>query len=101
MTGASIAASVTTTSRIETIGLKGTGATHMDSKAIAAVVLMAAGLLGLVYGGFNYTSDTHKANVGSLHLSVDETRHVNIPVWAGIGAIVIGGVMLGVGRRRG
>jgi hypothetical protein len=73
----------------------------MNSKGIAAVVLIAAGLLGLVYGGFNYTSETHQADIGSLHMSVDETRHVNVPVWAGIGAIVLGGFMLGVGRKRG
>jgi len=73
----------------------------MNGNRIAAFVLIAAGLLGLVYGGFNYTSETHQADVGSLHLSVDETKHVNVPVWAGIGAIVIGGLMLGVGRRRG
>ena len=73
----------------------------MNVNRIAAFVLIAAGLLGLVYGGFNYTSETHQADVGSLHLSVDETKHVNVPVWAGIGAIVLGGLMLGVGRRRG
>ena len=64
-------------------------------------MLIAAGLLGLVYGGFNYTSETHQADIGSLHLSVDETKRVNVPVWAGIGAIVIGGLLLGIGRRRG
>ena len=73
----------------------------MNTSRIAAIVLIAAGILGLVYGGFNYTSETHQANVGSLHLSVDESKHVNVPVWAGIGAIVIGGLLLGVGRRRG
>jgi TRAP-type C4-dicarboxylate transport system permease small subunit len=77
------------------------GATNMDGNRIAAIVLIAAGILGLVYGGFNYTSETHQADVGSLHLSVDETKHVNVPVWAGIGAIVIGGLLLGAGRRRG
>jgi drug/metabolite transporter (DMT)-like permease len=73
----------------------------MNSNRIAAIVLIAAGVLGLVYGGFNYTSETHQADVGSLHLSVDETKHVNVPVWAGIGAIIIGGLFLGVGRKRG
>jgi len=73
----------------------------MNNNRIAAIVLIAAGVLGLVYGGFNYTSETHQADVGSLHLSVDETKHVNVPVWAGIGAIVIGALLLGVGRKRG
>ena len=72
----------------------------MNSGRIVAIVLIAAGILGLVYGGFNYTSESHKADIGSLHLAVDETKHVNVPVWAGIGAIVIGGLLLGVGRRR-
>jgi hypothetical protein len=53
----------------------------------------------LAYGGFSYTSETHQADVGSLHLSVDETKHVSIPVWAGIGAIVLGGLLLAVGRK--
>ncbi len=73
----------------------------MNGNRIAAFVLIAAGILGLVYGGFNYTSETHQADIGSLHLSVDETKHVNVPMWAGIGAIVIGGLLLGVGRKRG
>ena len=73
----------------------------MDIKKLAAIVLIAVGLLGLAYGGFNYTSETHRANIGSMHLAVDETRHVNVPVWAGIAAVVLGGLMLGVGRKRG
>jgi drug/metabolite transporter (DMT)-like permease len=74
---------------------------RMNANRIAAIVLIAAGILGLVYGGFNYTSETHQADIGSLHMSVDETKHINVPVWAGIGAIVIGGLLLGVGRKRG
>ncbi|MGH7485386.1 MAG: hypothetical protein ACREMY_07240 [bacterium] len=73
----------------------------MNGTRIAAWILIIAGALGLAYRGFNYTSETHKADVGSLHLSVDETKHVDVPVWAGIGAIVIGVVLLGVGRGRG
>jgi hypothetical protein len=72
----------------------------MSGNRIAAWILIIAGVLGLAYRGFTYTSETHKADVGSLHLSVDETKHVNVPVWAGIGAIVIGGILLGVGRGR-
>jgi TRAP-type C4-dicarboxylate transport system permease small subunit len=72
----------------------------MNGTRIAAWVLIIAGVLGLAYRGFNYTSETHKADIGSLHLAVDETKHVDVPVWAGIGAIVIGAVLLGVGRKR-
>ena len=67
---------------------------------MVAIVLVVLGILGLAYKGFSYTSETHQADVGSLHLSVDETRHVSIPVWAGIGAILLGGLLLVTGRRR-
>jgi len=71
----------------------------MNTQKLVALVLLVAGGLGLIYGGFSYTRETHQANVGSLHMSVDETRHVNIPVWAGIGALVAGGLMLAMGRK--
>jgi hypothetical protein len=50
--------------------------------------------------GFNYTSETHKADIGSLHLAVDETKHVDVPVWAGLGAILIGGALLFAANKR-
>lgn len=72
----------------------------MDTMKIAAIALMVAGLLGLAYGGFTYTQDTHEANIGSLNLSIDEKRHVNIPVWAGAGMLVVGGLMFAGGLKR-
>jgi hypothetical protein len=54
-----------------------------------------------VYGGFSYTKETHEADLGPLHMSVEEKQHVNVPVWAGVGAIVAGGFLLVVvGRRK-
>ena len=61
----------------------------MDTQKLVAILLIVAGVLGLAYGGFSYTKETHQANVGPLHLSVDEKQHVNVPVWAGVGAIVL------------
>lgn len=71
----------------------------MNMQKMVAVLLLVAGVLGLVYGGFSYTKSTHQADVGSLHLSIDETRHVNVPVWGGIGLILVGGLLLAVGGR--
>lgn len=73
----------------------------MNVVKMAAVVLIAAGVLGLVYGGFSYTKDTHEAKLGPLELSVKEKETVNVPVWAGVGAIVIGGALLLVGGKKG
>jgi hypothetical protein len=72
----------------------------MSAIKIAAIVLIAAGILGLVYGGFTYTKDTHEAKLGPIELSVKEKETVNVPMWAGVGAIVIGGILLIVPRTR-
>ena len=73
----------------------------MNALKIAAVVLIAAGVLGLAYRSFSYTKDTHEAKLGPIELSVKDKETVNIPVWAGVGAIVIGGGLLLVGGRKG
>jgi multidrug transporter EmrE-like cation transporter len=66
----------------------------MNAVKIAGIALILAGILGLTYGSFSYTKETHKATVGSIELSVKDKETVNVPVWAGVGAIVIGGVIL-------
>jgi hypothetical protein len=48
----------------------------------------------LAYGSFSYTKETHDAKVGPIELSVKDKETVNVPAWAGLGAIVIGGVIL-------
>jgi len=73
----------------------------VNAVKIAAIVLIVVGVLGLVYGSFTYTTDTHKAKLGSLELSVKETETVNVPIWAGVGAIVIGGALLLFGSKKG
>jgi len=72
----------------------------MNAVKIVAIVLIAAGILGLAYGGFSYTKETHEANIGPINLSVKEKEKVNVPVWAGVGAIVIGGALLLVGTKK-
>jgi hypothetical protein len=72
----------------------------LNSTRIAAIVLIVAGVLGLVYGSFSYTKDTHQAKLGPIELSVQEKETVNIPVWAGVGAIAIGGFLLLLGGRK-
>lgn len=71
----------------------------MSAVRIAAIVLIVAGVLGLAYGGFSYTKETHEAKVGPIELSVKEKETVNVPVWAGVGAIVVGGALLLVGTK--
>ncbi|WP_416758353.1 hypothetical protein ACNI65_17760 [Roseateles sp. So40a] len=72
----------------------------MGGIRIIGVILIIAGVLGLVYGGFSYTKENTAAKVGPIELKVEETKRVNVPLWAGIAAIAVGGVaLLGAGRR--
>jgi hypothetical protein len=66
---------------------------------IVAIVLIVAGIAGLVYGKFSYTEATHEANLGPMSIAVKEKKTVNIPLWAGIAAIVAGAVLLVVPKR--
>ncbi|HSV45863.1 MAG TPA: hypothetical protein VLJ58_08750 [Ramlibacter sp.] len=72
----------------------------MTPTRIAAMVLIVAGVLALLYGGFSYTKDTTAVKLGPIELSVKETKTVNVPVWAGVGAIVVGGLLLVLGGRK-
>ena len=66
----------------------------MNAIKMLAIALIVAGSLGLVYGGFTYTKDTHQAKIGPIELSVQEKETVNVPIWAGVGAIVAGVFLL-------
>jgi hypothetical protein len=59
-----------------------------------AIVLIVAGGLGLAYGGFTYTKDTHEARLGPIELTIKDKETVNVPIWAGVGAIVAGVILL-------
>jgi uncharacterized membrane protein len=72
----------------------------MIAVKLVAIVLIVGGVLGLTYGGFSYTKETHEAKLGPIELSVKDRQTINVPVWAGIGAIVIGGVLLLLGSKR-
>ena len=72
----------------------------MNAVKIAGIVLIVAGVLGLTYGSFSYTKETHKVVLGSLQLMVKEKQIVNIPVWASVGAIAVGGMLLLLGRKK-
>ncbi len=72
----------------------------MSSIKIVAIVLVAVGILALAYGKFSYTKDTHGFKVGSFEMSVKEKQTVNIPLWAGVAAIVAGAALLVVPLKR-
>ncbi len=73
----------------------------MNVVKMAGIALIVAGVLGLLYGSFSYTKDTHQAKIGPIELSVKETKTINVPVWAGVASILVGGALLVFGGKRG
>ena len=72
----------------------------MNSIRLAGIVVVVASVLALVYGGFSYTKDTQEAKLGPIELSVREKQTVNVPIWAGVLGIVIGGALLLYGSKK-
>ena len=72
----------------------------MNPTKLVGVVLIVIGALMLGYGGFSYTKDETAAKLGPLELSVKEKKTVNFPIWVGVGAVVVGGLLLVLGGKR-
>jgi hypothetical protein len=71
----------------------------MNAIKMAGIALIVAGVLGLMYGSFSYTKETHEAKLGPIELSIKDKETVNVPVWAGVAAIAIGGALLLFGGK--
>jgi len=72
----------------------------MNTTTIIAILLIIAGAAGLIYGQFSYTKEKHEAKIGPIELSITEKETVNVPTWAGVGAIAVGVVLLVAGRKK-
>ena len=71
----------------------------MNATKLIGLILIVGGVLALAFGGFSYTKDSSAVKVGPVELSVKQKETVNVPLWAGIGAIVAGGLLLVFGRK--
>ena len=72
----------------------------MNANRIVGLLLVIVGVLAVAYGGFSYTKETTAVKLGPVELSVKEQVRVNVPMWAGIGAIVVGGVLIFIGGKK-
>ena len=72
----------------------------MNVVKIVAIALIVVGVLGLAYGSFSYTKETHDVKLGPIELSIKNKETINVPVWAGVGAIVVGGLLLFFGSKK-
>ena len=71
----------------------------MNTTKFLGIALLVVGVLALAYGGFSYTKDTTAVKLGPIELTVKEKQSVNIPLWAGIASIVVGGALLAFGGK--
>ena len=71
----------------------------MNPIKLVAIALLVVGVLGIVYGGFSYTKDTTVVKLGPIEVTAKEKKTVTVPLWAGVGAIVGGGLLLTLGRK--
>jgi hypothetical protein len=71
----------------------------MNPVKVLGMILIVGGVLGLMYGGFTYTKETHETKLGPLTFSISDKETIYIPIWAGVGAVVIGGLLLVFGRK--
>ena len=72
----------------------------MNLLRLAAIFIIIGGVLGLVYGSFTYTKETKETKVGPIEVSIKEKETINVPVWAGAGAIAFGSLILLFGNKR-
>ena len=72
----------------------------MNPLRLIAIIVIVAGALGLLYGSFSFTKATHDVKLGPIEFSLKEKETVNMPMWAGIGAIVVGGMLFGFSSRK-
>jgi hypothetical protein len=73
----------------------------MNPIKTAGIVLIVAGALGLAYGGFTYTRSSHETQMGPFSMTVKDRQTVTIPIWAGLGAVLVGGALLLIPAKKG
>ena len=71
----------------------------MSGTKILGIILLVGGLLGLAYGHFDYTKETHEGQIGPFKFSVSEKETTVIPSWASIAVIAAGVALLVTGRK--
>ena len=71
----------------------------MNATKLVGLILIVGGALALAFGGFSYTKDSSAVKIGPVELSVKEKQTVNVPLWAGLAAVVGGGLLIAFGKK--
>ena len=68
------------------------------TKTIGAIMI-ALGLIGLVWGGFSYTTREKVVDIGPIHATREKTHNVPVAPIAGALVLVGGVALLAVGKK--
>jgi hypothetical protein len=63
------------------------------------MILIALGLVGLVWGGITYTTREKLVDIGPIHATREQTHNDPLPPIAGAAALIGGVVLLVAGRK--
>ena len=72
----------------------------MRAMAWVGILLVVLGVAGLAVRTISYTTTEKVLDVGPIHATADKEHDVFIYPAAGIAAILIGGVLIVMGRRK-
>ena len=72
----------------------------MKTVKIVGIVLIVVGILGAVFGGFSYTKKTQEIKMGPMEMTIRDKQAVDIPIWASISVMVLGGALLFLGSKK-
>ncbi|MDD3774631.1 MAG: hypothetical protein PHV08_01595 [Sulfurovaceae bacterium] len=62
--------------------------------------MIIGGILGAVFGGFSYTKKTQEIKMGPMEMTIKDKQTVDIPMWASISVMVLGGALLFLGSKK-
>jgi uncharacterized membrane protein len=71
----------------------------MKPAMMIGILLIVLGGLALAYQGFNYTHQEKVLDIGPIHATAEEQKHVSIPPILG-GLALVGGIVLVVAGSR-
>lgn len=72
----------------------------MNVRKLVGVILIAAGMLALIYQGITYTESEEEVDLGPLEVTVEEKETIPLPPVLGVIAIAGGVVLLLMGDRK-
>ena len=66
----------------------------------AGIIILVAGLLMTMYTGLTYVTKEKVVDLGEIEITKDNHHTLHWQPYVGIGTIVIGGVVLFLGRKK-